>query len=645
MADTITKGLIGENDIKHYDGVSDTFNRPTSTGGSTTLRRIGSEVDVLMAYGNGSSFTRTSINSAINTIGAANRCIVLRPGTWVIDDDLTIPANIILHVIPGALLTVASGKTLTLGNAPTAGLYQIFTGSGSVVFSSSATVYPEWWGAVGDNSTDDHDAIQGAIDCIEASGGGAVEFQNKVYAVGSTLTINTNHVMLRGVGTNRGATSYTPLLASGAHIQYISDDGGILLDFEKSDGSILYGFDADNIRFGGAPGLSSKPVLVKLYQVSEFFFRSTQFHDGSIGLQLCGVGDGHLEDYMFSTNTYHVNIAPTDGTLPNAFYIVFGKGSLWDASGASIYVDGSSTTSVRFDHAFFERSDSFIRLRNGATDNYATHVSWTFHACNFIQDSTRGLDSRDGWVLDAMPTQATNDRLRLIDWHFDKCRFTYADSTGAHFYYYKGTNTTASSYMERLRVTNSSTTSAAGVLFNSDTSDSSVYVEDCTKPSAASWTAGSIRINKREIAFAYWSYKDSYGLQLPQGGPHSNSIDGILSYDATRDIATVTGDSKIYYINKARVSSDNGDNDVTLTEASEPTQRWATTLTADRTVNLPSTSQTMHPGMRFRIVRTAAGAYNLNVGTGPLKALAKGEWCDIEATDHNTWVLTAHGSL
>ena len=299
MADTITKGLIGENDIKHYDGVSDTFNRPTSTGGSTTLRRIGSEVDVLMAYGNGSSFTRTSINSAINTIGAANRCIVLRPGTWVIDDDLTIPANIILHVIPGALLTVSSGKTLTIAGHIDAGLYQIFTVSGSVVFSSSATVYPEWWGAVGDNSTDDHDAIQSAIDCIEASGGGAVEFQNKVYAITSTLTINTNHVMLRGVGTNRGATSYTPLLASGAHIQYISDDGGILLDVEKTDGSILYGFDADNIRFCGAPGLSSKPVLVKLYQVSEFFFRSTQFHGGSIGLQLCGVGDGHLEDYMF----------------------------------------------------------------------------------------------------------------------------------------------------------------------------------------------------------------------------------------------------------------------------------------------------------------------------------------------------------
>lgn len=92
-------------------------------------------------------------------------------------------------------------------------------------------------------------------------------------------------------------------------------------------------------------------------------------------------------------------------------------------------------------------------------------------------------------------------------------------------------------------------------------------------------------------------------------------------------------------------AADNGNAAKTLTDgASEDTQIWDTAITADRAVTLSTTG--VEDGAKFRTVRTASatGAFNLNVGTGPLKALAAGEWCDVEY-DGSAWVLTAFGAL
>lgn len=93
------------------------------------------------------------------------------------------------------------------------------------------------------------------------------------------------------------------------------------------------------------------------------------------------------------------------------------------------------------------------------------------------------------------------------------------------------------------------------------------------------------------------------------------------------------------------VSADKGNAAATLTVAgSDRVNVWNTPLSADRAVTL-STSGASN-GNNFRIVRTAAatGAFNLNVGTGPLKALAVGQWCDV-SYDGAAWFLTAFGSL
>lgn len=100
--------------------------------------------------------------------------------------------------------------------------------------------------------------------------------------------------------------------------------------------------------------------------------------------------------------------------------------------------------------------------------------------------------------------------------------------------------------------------------------------------------------------------------------------------------AIVTGDA---------VSGNVGDNAKTLTVRKyEKTQIWGSPLAADRAVTLDTTGALNSD--EFHIVRKAAstGAFNLNVGTGPLKALATGQWC-VVAYDGSAWFLKQFGSL
>jgi len=88
-----------------------------------------------------------------------------------------------------------------------------------------------------------------------------------------------------------------------------------------------------------------------------------------------------------------------------------------------------------------------------------------------------------------------------------------------------------------------------------------------------------------------------------------------------------------------------GDSDATLTAFSSfPTNFWQSPLTANRTVTLSTTGAVS--GSKFRIVRAASstGAFSLNVGSGPLKSLSAGQWCDVEYTG-SAWALSAFGSL
>jgi hypothetical protein len=213
---TITKGLIGKQDMSLWDGTSTkTFTRTNEDSQTLTLNKfdwVG--VDVLQKFGGGVSYTDTTITSALGTVGAVNDVALwIAPGTWTIADDLTITANVTLVVPPGAVFSIASGKTLTINGSLKTGLHQIFSGSGLVRGQMKIdAAYSEWWGAVPDGSTDSYAAITAAIAHINALGTGAfypLQLSSGIYAISDTLQIDLDFFHLRGMGRGRAVGSTT----------------------------------------------------------------------------------------------------------------------------------------------------------------------------------------------------------------------------------------------------------------------------------------------------------------------------------------------------------------------------------------------------------------------------------------------------
>jgi hypothetical protein len=94
------------------------------------------------------------------------------------------------------------------------------------------------------------------------------------------------------------------------------------------------------------------------------------------------------------------------------------------------------------------------------------------------------------------------------------------------------------------------------------------------------------------------------------------------------------------------VGKDVGNADAVLIfPSSEPTQVWNTPITQDRNIGL-STDGAMN-GAKFRIVRSATctGAFTLNVGAGPLKAMRVPGSFSLVEYDGHAWLLTGYGTL
>ena len=194
---TLYKGEIAPSDFKLWDGATGTYDRNTDTGGSETLNRMAwAGVDVLELFGNKTNRNLAAISAALTRIGSSNKVpIWLSPGTWTIDDDLTIPANVSLCLPPGALLTVSSAKTLTVNGSIATGWYQVFSGDGSIVFGDGSIpcIFPEWWGIDG---TADEVEIAKAV--AAATNVKTVQLLDTTYYLDDKIDVDVSNILLRG---------------------------------------------------------------------------------------------------------------------------------------------------------------------------------------------------------------------------------------------------------------------------------------------------------------------------------------------------------------------------------------------------------------------------------------------------------------
>lgn len=92
--------------------------------------------------------------AAITLMSPSTQTLVLVPGTWTISGSISVPANVSVHIMAGATISVASGASIIFGGPILAGPYRIFTGTGTItVGAATVLVYSEWDGTAGNTVT------------------------------------------------------------------------------------------------------------------------------------------------------------------------------------------------------------------------------------------------------------------------------------------------------------------------------------------------------------------------------------------------------------------------------------------------------------------------------------------------------------
>jgi hypothetical protein len=160
------------------------------------------------AVGTGSADDRAAIATAF----VAATEVYFPPGTYLVGSNLTVAANKVVRMAAGAAFSVAAGVTLTI-NAHFEGdpdSYH-FQGAGSVV--GVVDVYPEWFGAVGNGTTNDQPAFQRASACVKSDGSVAakctIRLQAKNYLLSSSWTVEptaNRPIDVIGMGTLIGGS-------------------------------------------------------------------------------------------------------------------------------------------------------------------------------------------------------------------------------------------------------------------------------------------------------------------------------------------------------------------------------------------------------------------------------------------------------
>ena len=200
----------------------------------------------------GATGSGKSTKAYVDTIGADSATLVFRHNsgaaitTYTFSTDEIIPSNINVIIEEGAILSINNAVTLAINGSIKAGLYKVFSCTGTGVISGLKEVYPEWWGALGDgigdvSGTDDYDSINRAITSCNR-----IIFQGKQYNYGTTITIADGRTGLNLIGDRTNTILYyIPVIGDGIVFAGKADNftsENISLSGTGSNGRAIYSY-------------------------------------------------------------------------------------------------------------------------------------------------------------------------------------------------------------------------------------------------------------------------------------------------------------------------------------------------------------------------------------------------------------------
>jgi hypothetical protein len=195
-----------------------------------------------------------SIKAHIDTISSDSATILLPNNsgsattTYTLTTSETLPTNIQLKIENGAILDGVGTLTLADGwGQIEAGPYKIFGSSITVTSTNGGgDVLPEYWGALGDGSTDDYSAIQAAIDASESS-------DDSTYYITPTVRLQPRKVYRVNTGLflgNASSNTGTRRIVGNRSIILGRNTSGFVLDWTgthnaEMEGIVVYGHATD----------------------------------------------------------------------------------------------------------------------------------------------------------------------------------------------------------------------------------------------------------------------------------------------------------------------------------------------------------------------------------------------------------------
>jgi hypothetical protein len=303
-----------------------------------------------------------TIAGVLTAIGTNPAILRVPAGVWSIANNLAVPNNVTLKPERGAILNVPDGITLTINGGVEAGLYQVFswTGTGKVQFGAASRVkeiFPQWWGAVGDGANNDLTAVQAALNA--PAGNCAVKFIKGSYLLdgGSSQYIlkwpASHGISLKGEGFG------TKLTCKSTHAMPI----GIYL---SQTGFTANSLTIENLAIQGpSDGVSVPHTLVRFYtSATNITVRNVDFSFA----QQTGLGFG-MQDYTTSNvlveNSYFHDICTSTFATPGSAVTGFGAqgGNVTfrncNFGNVNVYSGPSNTA-----HAIYISQGSNFRIEN-----------------------------------------------------------------------------------------------------------------------------------------------------------------------------------------------------------------------------------------------------------------------------------------
>ena len=332
-------------------------------------------------YGDGTA-NATNINLALADISSTNATLIIRPQEWTIDTSITFPSNVSVWWVGGANFSVSTGVTVAFNGPCEFPLRKLFTlaGTGVVTFGTGYLdhVYPQWWGAIGDGSTENLTAFQ-----LATAAYSKIMITKGTYKITGEIQFPSNTTI---VGENR--------------------DSCVLNHFQISTNQYL--FDV---------------VTKSNCHFKSFTIDSNQDQNNDTGIYMIDTNYSSVEDVYFKNGSFGVYLTNSSTTASPDYTVNLGN-SVINCIAKDLVETGytftkASSTIVTSNKAYNCGADGFktngISKRLILTDNYA-------------EGSTRdGFDLFDGFIESiCSDNTAYNNTLNGFEWKgtFDA---TYGD--------------------------------------------------------------------------------------------------------------------------------------------------------------------------------------------------------------------------